>query len=163
MKRWLVGIAVLVVLAGGYVGAAHLSGGALPTLGLPVGGDLGLLRSNTLSFWEDVQFKDFDAASSYHDPAVQADVDIPYLLERAFVMKPEVLEIMEYEVVLADLDSTGNRARIKTRVKVKNLVSADLVEREIMLFWHRAGPAEPWFMELESSLRRPDADKAKKR
>ena len=40
MLRWT--LLVIVLLAGGYLGAAHFSGGAFPTLGLPIGGD----RSN---------------------------------------------------------------------------------------------------------------------
>lgn len=158
MKRYLIAFAVSAALVGGYLAAAHLSGGALPTPGLALGGDVGQLRRQTLAFWEDIQFKDFDAAASYHSPDARDDVDIPFLIERAFVMKPEVLEILEYEVVLADVDSTGDRARVKTRVKVKNLLTGDLAEREIQLFWHRADPAAPWFMELESSLRPPKSD-----
>ncbi len=68
MKKvlWLLGL--LAIGGGGYVGVAHFSGGAFPTLGLPLGGELGWLRRTTLSFWEDVQFKDFDRAASYHAP-----------------------------------------------------------------------------------------------
>ena len=162
MKKWLFGLAFLAVLAGGYAAAAHFSGGAFPTLGLPLGGDRGWLRGHTLSFWEDIQFKDFTSAATYHDPAEQNAVDIPYLLERLFMVKPEALDIMQYEIVLADIDSTGLRARVKTRVKVKNLLDESIREKEVMLYWQRTTPADPWYMHLESSLHELDPDKDKK-
>lgn len=162
MKKWLYGLVVVLLLAGGYGAAVHFSGGAFPTLGLPLGGDRGWLRTNTLSFWEDLQFKDFASAAAYHDPMEQNTVDIPYLLERMFLVKPEALDIMNYEIVLADIDSTGLRARIKTRVKVKNLLDESLQEKEIMLYWQRVSPADPWYMQLDSSLRQLDPDKDKK-
>ena len=87
MKRALIAVAALAVLAGAYVGAAHLSGGALPTPGLALGGDEGELRRTTLRFWEDLQFKDFERASTYHDPATRDAVDIPYLLQRLFLLQ----------------------------------------------------------------------------
>jgi hypothetical protein len=141
---------------------AHFSGGAFPTLGLPIGGDLGWLRKTTTSFWEDVQFKDFERAASYHTMDRQDLVDIPFLIERIFGVKPEALDIMEYEIVMAEIDSTGLRARVKTRLKVKLLVLERVKSREIMLFYHRKTVDSPWYMELETSLRGLDAEVEKK-
>ena len=87
MKKWLILASVLVILVGGYLGLAHLSGGAYPAPGLALGGDRGDLRRTTLAFWEDIQFKDFDKAATYHAPDVREDVDIPYLIERLFITK----------------------------------------------------------------------------
>lgn len=162
MKKWMIGAAILVAIAGGYVAAAHFSGGAIPSLGIPVGGDRAELRDKTLSFWEDIEFKDFDQAASYHAPDTRNDVDIPFLLERVFLLKPEVLEILSYEIVFAEIDSTGLRARVKTRVKVRNLMKDDVFEREVLLFWHRDTLESPWFMVLESSLRMLEGTKGKK-
>ena len=162
MKNWLIALGLLLALAGGYLAAAHLSGGAFPTLGLPLGGERGELRRTALSFWEDVQFKDFDKAASYHDPAVQDQVDIPFLLQRLFVLKPEQLDIMGVEVVLADVDSSGLRARVKTRLQVKELTTGKTKDPEVMLYFHRESPGAPWFMVLEDSLRNAEADESKK-
>lgn len=162
MKGKLIALAVLLGLGGGYLAVAHLSGGAFPTPGLPLGGDTGQLRRTTLLFWEDIQFKDFERAATYHAPDKQDSVDIPYLIQRLFLQRPEMLDIMGYEIVLAEVDSTGLRARVKTRVKVKDLATERIVEREVMLFYHRAAPEEPWAMELEDSLRELEAEKGKK-
>ena len=158
--RWV--LLLLVLAAGGYIGAAHFSGGAFPTFGLPLGGERAMLRETVRSFLEDIQFKDFDRAASYHAPEKRETVDIPYLLERLFQQKPESLDIMDYEIVFADVDSTGKRARVKARVKVKNLALGDIREQEFILFFHRDSVSAPWYMELESSLRQTEAEKGKK-
>lgn len=160
MFRWT--LLVMVLLAGGYLGAAHFSGGAFPTLGLPLGGERTWIRNTVRAFLEDIQFKDFDRAASYHAPDKRDSIDIPYLLERLFLQKPESLDIMDYEIVFAKIDSTGKRARAKARVKVKNLVKGDIREQELVLFFHRDSPGSPWYMELESSLRRIAGEKGKK-
>ena len=162
MKRALSVAALFALLSGGYLGIAHVSGGAFYDFGLGLGGDTGWLRRTALSFWEDIQFKDFDSAALYHAPDRQSGVDIPYLLERLFALKPELLDIMSYEVVMAEVDSTGLRSRVKTRIKVKNLTTGDIEEKELMLFFHRDDPDAPWYMELDSSLRSLEADKDKK-
>ena len=162
MRRSVIVSLVIATLATGYLGLAHLSGGAFPTLGLPLGGELGTLRQLTTAFWEDIQFKDFEHAATFHDPEAQGTIDIPYLLERLFLLKPEALDIMSYEIVLADVDSSGLRARVKTRVKVKNLVKERIDEREVMLYWSRESVSEPWRMQLESSLRNLDIEEGKK-
>jgi len=163
MKRLSLTIALgLLVAAGGYLGVAHLSGGAFPTPGLPIGGDAGELRRISLSFWEDIQFKDFDKAASYHPPELQESVDIPFLLQRLFVVRPEALDILEYEVVMVDIDSTGDRARVRTRLKVKELARGKIQEKQVMLYFRREAETDPWTMRLEDSLRSLDADEDKK-
>jgi hypothetical protein len=133
---------------------------ALDRLGL--GGDAGKLRLITRSFLEDIQFKDFKKAASYHSPDDQKTVDIPYLLERLFGIKPEQLDIMSYEIVFADLDSSGLRGRVKSQIKVKILLNGEIQDRELMLYFSRDTPQSPWFMRLESSLRGLEGDKDKK-
>lgn len=162
MKYWLWIIVVVVGGGGAYLAMAHLSGGAFPTLGLPIGGELGALRGMALQFWEDIQFKDFKKAASYHAPELQDAVDIPYLIQRIFMVKPEMLDLMDYEIVLAELDASGLRARVKTRVKAKILATEKIEEREVMLYFKRKDLDSPWYMELEDSLRPAEADKEKK-
>ena len=158
-KVLLIGILLLAPL--GYIGMAHFSGGAYPTLGLPIGGERAYLRGLTLSFIEDVQFKDFQKAASYHEPSIQDSVDIPYLLERMFMVKPESLDIMSYEIVFAKLDSTNLRGRVKVRIKVKDLLRSKIREQEIIYFYHRESVSSPWYMILESSLRQIKGHKNK--
>jgi hypothetical protein len=152
----------LAVAAGGYLSAAHFSGGAFPTPGLPLGGESGELRRLAMSFWEDIQFKDFDKAATYHPPELQDSVDIPFLIQRLFVVRPEMLDILEYEVVMVDIDSSGDRARVRTRLKVKELARGKIREKQVMLYFRREGPDTPWTMRLEDSIRHLEADEDKK-
>lgn len=161
MKKWFIGLGFLLGLVGGYLGLAHFSGGAFPTLGLPIGGQEAVLRERALSFWEDMQFKDYERGATYHAPDRQELVDIPFLLWRLFAVKPELLDIMEFEILFVEVDSTGDRARLRTWIKFEDLIKNKIRERDVMLYFHRAGPEAPWYMELEDSLRRIDGDENK--
>ncbi len=161
MKRWFYFLLFLVVCFLGYAAAVHFSGGAYPTLGLPLGGDRAMLRKTALQFMEDIEFKDFSKAASYHAPEVQETVDIPYLLQRLFQVKPEALNIMEFEVAFAKLDSSGDRGRVKMRVKVELLANEQIRNQDLMLFFEREVAASPWYMKLEDSLRTQKAHDSK--
>lgn len=162
MKKLLPLALVAALLFGGYLAVAHFSGGAFPTLGLALGGDRGLLRRVALDFMEDVQFKDFQRAASYHAPELMETVDIPFLIQRLFAVKPEALDIMDYEVVFADIDSSDLRARVKLRVRAKLLAHERIEERELILYFYRDTVDAPWYMKLEDSLRQlaPDSTRA---
>lgn len=161
MKKVLIALVALAVLLGSYLTVAHVSGGAFSTLGLALGGDRGALRRIALEFLEDVQFKDFVSAASYHAPDIRDSVDIPFLIQRLFTVKPEALDIMDFDVVFAELDSSGLRARVKVRVKAKLLLNEFIEERELLLYFERDSVSDPWFMKLEDSLRALTPDSTK--
>jgi uncharacterized protein YxeA len=117
-----------------------------------VSGDLAVLKKQSLSFMEDIQFKDFKKAASYHSPEDRKKVNIPKLIERMFKVKPEQLDIMEYEILEKSLDSSGKRGRVKIMAKVNILNTGKIKKPEVILYYHKKG--DRWFMELESSLRR---------
>lgn len=158
MKRIsLIGLLILVV--SGVAGVLISRPDLLVRVGL--GGDSATLMRITRSFLEDIQFKDFSKAASYHSPDEQDHVDIPFLLERLFFIKPEQLDVMDYEVLFVKIDSSGLRARSKVRIKVKNLLKGEINERELMLYFYRKNQQSPWFMKLESSLRNLKGDEKK--
>ncbi len=109
-----------------------------------------LLRDLTIDFLEDLRFKDFDKAGSYHTKEDQETVDIPQLIERIFRIKPELLDIMKYEITGVDIDRSGTRARVKTHTTVKVLNTEELKEPDIIFYWHKIDGR--WYMKLESSL-----------
>ena len=161
MKKVLAALLLVAALLGGYLAVAHVSGGAFGTLGLALGGDRGALRRIALDFLEDIQFKDFVSAASYHAPDLIETVDIPYLIQRLFAVRPEALDFLDYEVVFADIDSSGLRARVKMRVKVKLLLDERINERELVLYFYRDSIDDPWYMKLEDSLRELSPDTAR--
>ncbi len=127
--------------------------------GLSLGGavvasspDAKQLEGIATKFLEDLQFKDFDKAASYHSREDRKNVNIPALIERMFAIKPEMMDIMRFEIVKVQLDSSGKRAKVKTKTTIKLLNTKEIREPEIMLYFFK-DPAEGWVMELESSIR----------
>lgn len=113
--------------------------------------DLKIIEKMSLSFLEDIKFKDFENAASYHHPDDREKTNIPRLIERLFKVKPELLDIMEYEILETSLDSTKKRGRVKLKAKV-NLLNSDKIKTpEMILYYHKKD--EKWYMELESSLK----------
>jgi hypothetical protein len=68
---------------------------------------------------------------------------------------------MDYDVVFAEIDSGGLRARVKLRVKVKLLLKALIKERDVILYFQRDSVDDPWYMKLEDSLRQLSPDSTK--
>ena len=183
MKRFLLVLAlfcgvVVFVLSGLGPAGFDLGRIGLGDFSLPLGGsETKLLEGLAYDFLEDLQYKDFDRAATYHTFADQGNADIPNLIERLFLMKPEQLNIRDIRIVSVDLDRGGSRARTFFKTTVEQLNSTGKSreetnrEREVegILYWHRR-PAEEgyakgqapveeigterWFMMLESSLRR---------
>ncbi len=112
--------------------------------------DKNILKNLTIDFLEDIKFKDFDNAASYHTQEDQATVDIPHLLERLFKIKPELVDIMKYEITGVDIDRGGSRARVRTQTTIKVLNTEELREPDVIFYWQKIDGH--WYMKLESSL-----------
>ena len=160
MKKSTVALVLICLLLGGYFTFEAEWGRSLLLRFLSP--DRDAVNQMTLAFLEDIRFKDFDQAATYHSPEDQARVDIPMLIERLFKIKPEMLDIMEYEILFVKVDSTGLRARVKTETKVQDLQRKKPERRQLMLYYHRETQDAPWFMILENSLRGDEAEKGKK-
>lgn len=151
MKKVALLFALLLALAVGLL--LFTSGGpSLPGPLAAVGSDNKLLRQRTTDFLEDLQYKDFDKAASYHSTEDRKKVDISKLIERLFAVKPEFLDIMRYEIKSVEIDRSGDRAKVKTQTVVKILNTSKIKEPEVIFYW-RKDPKEGWVMMLESSLR----------
>lgn len=145
---------VFVVLLSFAFAAFVISGRARGGEGIGTGSsaDRGQLEQLSLKFMEDLRFKDFQHAASYHSTEDRKKVNIPQLIEQWFAVKPESLDIMRYEIQRVDIDSTGKRGRVKLKTVIKILNVNEIKEPEMMLYFFK-DPAEGWIMELESSLR----------
>lgn len=163
MKKRIILLTSIISLIAAYLAAVHFSGGAFPAPAfLQLGGDKEKLRNISMQFMEDIEFKSYQDAASYHHQDKQDSVDIPFLIQRLFQVKPEAMDIMEYEPVFAKIDSSSLRGRVKMRVKVKLLAQESVITRELMLFYTRETKDAPWHMILEDSLRKVAAAKGKK-
>jgi len=119
------------------------------------------LADRTYDFLEDLQFKDFKKASSYHLAETQKERNIPDLIQRVFQVRHEVLDIMRFEIIEVDLDRSKSRARVRTNVWFRLLGDSEIADQkssrrqtEILFYWFLDSKATPpkWNMELASSL-----------
>ncbi len=159
MRKSLIVLLVVAALAG--VGVVMFSSPTgMSVAGMDFGGhERAWLRDRSIDFLEDLQFKDFDTASTYHLPETQEARNIPDLIRRVFGIRHEVLDIIRYEVAEVDLDRSKTRARVRCFVDFRTMGHKKIRESvhaqaniELMLYWFR-GEDGKWTMELESSLR----------
>lgn len=144
----------LLALAMGLLYATSSSSSSLDsTINQITSSEVRLLRERSKDFLEDLQYKDFDKASTYHSSDDRKKADIAKLIERLFAVKPEFLDIMRYEIKKIEIDRSGDRAKVKTETVVKLLNTKKIKKPEIILYW-RKDPREGWVMKLESSLHR---------
>ncbi len=149
MKK--VGIALVVLLVGGVALLLGLKQGgvSLGGFGFAWNEDKAVLRELAHSFLEDLQYKDFKKAASYHTHADQAKVEIPKLIERLFQVKPEQLNIRDIEITQVTIDSSGDRARTFFRSTIELLNSSRKKDQpneerkvEGILYWHERPASE---------------------
>lgn len=118
--------------------------------------DRQLIYDNNRRFLEDIQYKDFAHASTFHTEEDRKKKDLPKLLEEKFLVKPELLDIRSFEILQVELHSSGDRARVKTKTTAKILNSEqssgkeDVKNIESLWYWKKLG--SKWFMDLSSSL-----------
>jgi hypothetical protein len=113
------------------------------------------IDTKTRRFLTDLQYKDFPHAASFHDPAIQEKFDIPKLIEKKFLVKPEHLDIRHFEVLRVDVSPQGSRAKAIVKVTVRLLSTDKVRDVEAVFYWKKSpGPKPPaqWFMDLQSSL-----------
>jgi len=157
-KTWIV-LLLVIVLAAGILflasGPRALGLGGF-TLGSP---ERAWLEERSVDFLEDIQFKDFDKASTYHLAATQQKRDIPELIRRVFKVKHEFLDIVSYKVLEVDLDRSNRRAKIRVLVNYRIIGDKEVRDDpeavrdlEMLLYWFKQEDGQ-WAMELESSLR----------
>ena len=102
------------------------------------------LEDLTIKFLEDLQFKDFRSSSLYHHKLDQNRVDIGKALERLFMVKPELLDIVDYQVVRTELDSGGSRAKVTIRVRYRVVnVHKEMQEKDLLIYWMLRHPDCP--------------------
>lgn len=124
----------------------------LATYRLGFSTDKAVLAETSIKFMEDLQFKDFDQAASYHAPEDRESVNIPRLIERKFLIKPELLDIVSFRVERIHMDRSNTRARVFLSVFFKVLNTNREADKDLILYYYKDN-RDIWYMNLESSLR----------
>lgn len=101
-------------------------------------------------FLEAIQFKDFDKAGNYHNEEDRDNRNLGRLIESKFLIKPEQLDIRDYQIREIGISEAGNRARILTVTTVHKLNTAEVRDAEAMFYWAKEDGT--WYLKLESSL-----------
>ncbi|PKL80109.1 MAG: hypothetical protein CVV27_00975 [Candidatus Melainabacteria bacterium HGW-Melainabacteria-1] len=150
MKVVLVFLLLLGLAGGGYFFIQQSQLGQAP-LGALVSSETQALIKHTRSFMEDLRYKDFKSAAKYSLPEQQGKYNIPALIERLFQIKPEFMDIQNYEVTSTDFDSSGQRARVHLKSEIKVLNTNELRKPEVILYFKKQ--ADAWYMDLASSIK----------
>ena len=150
MKKWIFLVLVLAVVAI-YMKSSRY--------GIVLGGYLIALDPAKLvvetaahRFLEDIQFKDFVHAATFHTAEDRKIKDIPHLIEEKFHIKPELLDIKSFEVLRVDVMSNGLRAKALTKVFVRVLNAEQNIREIEATFVFKKEPDGQWYMDLQSSL-----------
>ena len=141
-------IACLVAAVFLFSGGQGSTGGSVFTAS---SSDLDFIKKQTLAFCEDIKYKDYEKAASYHSRQDRVNADIPKHIEKCFLVKPELLEVLRYEILSADLDSSETRGRVKVKIVARILNTDEVKDETVILYWDKT-PAEGWVMRLDSSL-----------
>ncbi len=148
--KWLITFLIVIILgAGGYLLAAYMTGGALPTFGIVLGGERGEVREVVLKFWEDLKFNDPRSASKLLLPARQDIALVNNFLSQTFHGNPESLDVTGFEIVEIEIDSTGRRARAKSKVLANLLTENRPIQIETMFFLRKV--KSKWYLDLSGS------------
>ncbi len=141
---------VLVMALLGYLGASNY-GWRLGPLGFSWDPGREQVERLTRKFLDDIRFKDFAHAGTFHTASDQAAVNIPAMIESKFAIKPEQLDIQETRIERIDLDPEGRRAKAVTVWHTKWLNMKEVRDVEVALYWQK-GADGLWYMQLKSSL-----------
>ncbi len=138
MSKSNVAIGIVVLLVGGAIAAITLKPGLFDR------GDDGLVRTMSEAFLEDLRFKDFQNSTKYHHKLDRDRFDIGKAIEQLFLVKPELLDIREQDIVRIDVSDDGRRAKTLTRSRYRRLnVDGDLQEKDLLLYWIKRHPDCP--------------------
>ncbi|MEQ8171323.1 MAG: hypothetical protein ABRQ38_20700 [Candidatus Eremiobacterota bacterium] len=151
MKKLGILIFLLIIIAAVVFVAGSRYSIKLGNINLAINQDKDILAGKITSFLEDVEFKDFKKAATYHNEEDQKNANIPRLIEEKFLVKPEFLDIIKYEVKEIEIDSSGKRSKVKTRTIFKVLNTGEVKDMEMIFYFQKADDGK-WYMQLKSSL-----------
>ncbi len=151
MKKLGILIFLLIIIAAVVLVAGSRYSIKLGNINLALNQDKDILSGKITSFLEDVEYKDFKKAATYHNAEDQKNANIPKLIEEKFFVKPEFLDIMKYEVKDIEIDSSGKRSKVKTRTIFKVLNTGEVKDMEMIFYFQKADDGQ-WYMQLKSSL-----------
>src|SRR5580704_10363334 len=97
MRTFIIIVFILVIACVGYLGFAHFSGGAVPTFGLPLGGERAEVRLRTQRFFEHVKFKNANALRDFVSADTPSDEVAQYLF-KSMGINPAITDLTSVHI-----------------------------------------------------------------
>lgn len=148
MRTVFISILLLVVLAAGYLLYAQVSGGAVPTFGLPIGGERAHIRQKIQRFFEHVKFKNKSALSSLVSEGSSME-DVESFLAQTFGADPNQVDLQSVHIDSVELDSSGTRARSIVQLKGQNLIEQKPFQATKLIFLYKVVP-DDWRLDIKN-------------
>lgn len=148
MRKFLVLLLLLALAAAVYLGYAHLSGGAVPTFGLALGGEPALIRQQALRFFEHVKFKDFSALKDF----VKEGTDTPQInqfITKTIGFEPAQVDLQTLKIEQVEIDSSHKRARVKVHLAGLELQERRQFDLTKVIFLYLDEKSQ-WLIDLET-------------
>lgn len=136
MRKILIILLVLIVLALGYLGYAHLSGGAVPTFGLPLGGEKAHIRARVSAFFEHVKFKNTSALKNFVNSDT-SEQTLSAFLSKTLGSDEDDVDLLNVKIEQVEVDSTEQRARVRVELNGINLAQKKPFELSRIIFLYR--------------------------
>lgn len=147
MRKILIVVLLLAIAVLGYVGYAHFTGGAVPTFGLPIGGEKSRIRQATLTFFDKVKFKDRAGLMLMVPPEMNFDDITSYLL-KTLQVDLDALDLETINVKHIEVDNEGRRARVRVLLAGHNLNAKKPLDIEKIIFLYRVG--DVWLVDIKN-------------
>ncbi len=147
MRKFLILILLLVLLALGYLGYAHFSGGAVPTFGLPLGGERAIIRERITTFFEHVKFKNTSALKNFVSPDTSED-QISAFLSKTLGQDEDNVDLLETKIDQVEIDSSKERARARITLEGTDLAKKQPLDISKVIFLFLANGE--WLMDIKN-------------
>lgn len=148
MRTFFIFLCLLILLAIGYLGYAQLSGGAVPTFGLPIGGERALVRQHIRLFFENVRFKNKVGLSAFVASGSTLE-DIEKFLTQTFGVDPAHVDLHQVKIESVELDSASQRARALVRFIGQNLQEQKPLDVTKLIFLYKEG-RDNWLIDIKN-------------
>lgn len=148
MRTIFISLLLLILLAAGYLLYAQISGGAVPTFGLAIGGERALIRQDIQRFFEHVKFKNKSALTTLVSEGATME-DVEQFLTQIFGVNPSQVDLQRVQINSVELDSSGSRARSIVQLSGQNLLEQKPFHVTKLLFLYEAGAGD-WRLDIKN-------------
>lgn len=147
MRKFFIMVLLLAIAAMVYLGYAHFTGGAVPTFGLPIGGEKAHVRVQALAFFEHVKFKNRAAITNFVGSSAAPEETALYL-DKTLGMDADQVDLVKVAIKDVELDSMGTRARVKVELSGQDLAANKPFDVEKVIFLYRV--ADRWLVDIKT-------------